>query len=432
MKIIGDNQAILKNFILLKNMIEEWGGTIDPELVVRCEGANIGIEKHGFSTPGKPIIALPNELLLPSEHMGMSVKGDEFDYAPEAGAFSDAQKKAADCMIEIYNLTKKVPAHKESCCWLAFKEAPELLEKLLKARTLNPAQQKYLAFAKDNLKDSVYEEIVCGTYIKSRAIGHKHTRPDSDEIVQTTDIMPMIDFLNHHSSGAYFNFNKNYTPTAPEREFLLVQDSRPLSFSNECFVFYNQMDALDTFMLYGFPDAHAPYVRSLPLELEIPNTGKILVRSLLGIMHKGVLPKNAAGLRPYIPSTIGNEGDVLEISNLLIPTNSGTPHALRRVLRLLMTNRAAQKRTLNTSQIWDAVLAAEEKILDANIRFYRNLLADMDAEARNASPQKIKLIGTVKTVAGLQLTKLYKYSFDQSATDTTAREQEIGKVAAAE
>ncbi|GEM_PF-1075253 len=433
MKIVSNNAAIEKNLLVLKNAIEEYGGGTDPDLVIRCEGSSLSVEKYGFANPGKPLIALPAELLLPADKMGMGVKNDEMYSEPEKGALTDIQQKMAQTMLEIYNLTGKIPAHKTSCCWFLFREAPDLLERLLKARTLIEAQAKMLSFCKGEILQDKTDRLLCDSYIKMRTIGHKQAKEKSDQMVVSPDIMPIVDFINHHSSGAYFGFVKIGDQSVRKREHLIVHDSRPLAFSSECFAFYNQLDALDSFIMYGFADPYSLYVRSIPTEVEIPKTGKIVVNSMLSPMHKGILPKHAAGLRPYIPSTMSSTPDTLEITNLLIPTNQGSPHALRRILRLLMTNRVAVKRSLSSNEIWAAVLAAEEKIINENIAFYRDIITGLDEEIRNADTKRSGLIKTIRSVADLQLAKLYKYSFDESHFAADAEDaQEPDKLAAAE
>ncbi|MCB9990423.1 MAG: hypothetical protein H6867_03455 [Rhodospirillales bacterium] len=412
MKIFSDNAAIEKNLYILKDTIEEYGGRLDPDLSIRCENGELSVEKMGFARHDKPLIALPGELLLPTDKMGISVKNDELLCAPDKSALSDIQCKLTETMIDLYNQTDKIKNHKKSCCWLSMDGAADALEKLLKARSLNKTQEKFLEFAKDDNKTGRddYDQTLCDTYLKTRTIGHKLKNENGEEMTLSTDIMPIVDFINHHSGGAFFNFGTKYDESAPEREFLQIQDNRPLSFTNECFAFYNQMDAIDSFVMYGFPDMHAMYVRSVPTEFDIPNTGKIVVHSTLSPMHKGALPKNAAGLRPYIPSTLKNDGDVLEITNLLIPTNPLAPQALRRVLRLLITNKAASKRSLSAPQIWECVLETEDKIIRENTAFYQNLIADFENDARKDTPA----MQTLLYVARLQLNKLYKYQFDET------------------
>lgn len=432
MKILSDNAAIEKNLRTLENAIYEYGGALDPDLVIACEQGSLSVQKHGFATPGKPMIALPGELLLPTEKMGLSVKNGAMESHPEKGALTDIQRKMTDCMLEIYNLGNKIELHKQASCWFAFRDSPETLEKLLKARTVNKAQEKFLEFTRAKGPRADEDEMLCNTYIKTRTIGHKQVKTGSEDVVMTTDIMPIVDFINHHTNGSYFSFRKNEDD--PSREALMVLDSRPLPSSNECFAFYNQMDALDSFLTYGFPDSYAPYLRSVPLEFEIPKTGTLKVHAMQSPMHKGTLPQNAVGLRPYIPHTVRTDPNTLEITHLMIPANAQAPHALRRVLRLLISNRVASRRTLTAKEIWECVLAAEEKIIHTNIAFYKDLIAGLSGKGANIAPEKARLEDTVKYLAELQLTKLYKYTFEDKNADSAARpeEKEEGRMAAAE
>ena len=429
MIIISDNAAIEKNLHFLQDTIESHGGFLDADLVIRCENGALSIEKMGPVNHGKPLIAVPGELLLPAEKMGLGVKNDELFCTPEKGILSDIQYKLSETMIEIYNLTGKIKAHRASCCWFAMHDTTDALEKLLTARTLDDTQQQLLAFAKDSHKQKRddYNQVLCDTYIKTRSIVHKKKHDDGEDIIQFADkIMPIIDFFNHHSEGAPYNFDTGYDTTATDREFLQIRDKRPMSFSNECFAFYNRMDALDSYVGYGFPDIHAPYVRSVPCTIEIPGTVKIVVHSIAFSRHKSTLPKNNTGLQFYIPGTVKSDEDTLEITHLFIPTSKAAPNALRRVLQLLITNRSAFVRTLSTREIRECVLEAENKIIDENIRFYQNLVADLADRAR----AEIGSARTIQDIATLQLNKLYKYQFDENqfAADNT----EADKITAAE
>lgn len=431
MRVITDNPAIEKCFHKVAAIIEEHGGRVDPGLVARCaENGGISLEKHDFPNPVKPLIALPTELLLNMERARARIENDEFICDPQPGAMTPVQHKLTELMFEIYNLTGKAAAHRESCLWFSFRKAPHVLDRLMMARTPFTNQVKFLDFAKDSAARPDFNEVLCDTFFKSRTIGYKAAAAaaaaaaadvkvpevDGDGMPPETiaRLMPLIDFGNHHGNGTFFSFRTGYDKAAPEREFLLLGDSRPLAHSNECFAFYHQLDAIDSFITYGFPDMHALYVRSVPLEFEIPKLGKIIVKAMPTSPHKGKLPETVAMLRPYIPHTIGNIKDALGLTHLTIPTNAGAPQALRRVLRILISNRAAQTRTLAGAEVWDAVLQAEDHIINANVAYYKDLLSWIDSQAAAGRPDYAGPLSTVRYIAELQLTKLYKYCFDES------------------
>ncbi len=423
MKIDSDNSAIEKNLRFLEKTILDHGGHLDPDLLIKCEAGNLSVSKQGMTNSRIPLITLPGELLLPTERMGLSVSNDEISITPDKGALTDIQHRLSDSMVELYNLTDKIKNHKKSCCWFAFHNESVSLEKLLQARTLNKNQEGFLDFTKGKSGD--YDDLLCKTYIHTRTIGHKQVSAEDDDIELTTDIMPIVDFINHHHAGAYFSFSQNDADQG--REFLRLMDSRPLPDSNECFAYYNQMDALDSFLSYGFPDAYASYVRSVPLEFDIPKTGKVIVHSMGAGKRKGKLHKSISGLRPYIPTTVkGKDKDVLELSHILIPADKGAPNALRRVLRLVISNRVAATRALTPDEVWQCVLVVEEKIINKNISFYKNLLEELKGDKNSEQTDMLRM------VAELQLTKLYKYSFDESHYANKGKQSSPKEVAAAE
>ena len=406
-KIDSDNAAIEKNIRLMEKRIEEYGGYLDPDLYITCENGEMSVEKHGFINPTKPLIALPTDLLLPAEAMKMGVKNDEMFMNPDKGALTEIQTEMAETMLDLYNLTTKIKNHKASCCWFTYQEAPEALEDLMSARAMNDNQNKFMKFTRGE-SDLDRDQFLCETYVKTRTIGYKNPDSEDDDAPQTK-IMPIVDFINHHATGANFGFAKGFDDTQKDKEFLQIKDSRPLTNSNECFAYYNQMDTLDAFINYGFPDTSTNFVRSVPVEFSLPDGTVIAARGLMGANKKGKLNKTLAGLRPYIPPTIINTEERLEVSYFIIPCDAQTQHALRRVLRLFISNRAARK--LNTNQIWAEVLKAEEIIVSTNVKFYQDLIMKCDqnlAKAPNASWEMTKM------VARMQLEKLFKYHYEES------------------
>lgn len=414
LKIESDNPSIEKNLKILAKAIIDHDGYLDPDLVIRCENSEMSVVKEGLRDHKNPLIALPNELLLPAEPMGLTVKNDKLVLDIEKGSMTKIQEELTECMIEIYNQTDKIKYHKASTHWFNFQSAPEALEDLYKCRTINDNHSKYLAFTKGKDSDMDENEILCSSYLKTRTIGHKQTKKDGEakstgqEQANTTKIMPIIDFINHDFEGANFNFNnKGYKTDKPDLDFLLLQDSRPIINSGECFAFYNLLDAVDTFLNYGFPDARAPLVRSVPMDIDIPGAGKLIVQGYVSSWKKGPLNKNMANLRAFIPQTTKNDKDGdMEVSHLMIPSGSRFPHALRRVLRLLLSNKASK--TLSSSQLWDVVLNAEEQILDANITFYKNLYEKYNGKDSKDEMQQ-RCYQQIAYLAHLQLTKLYNY-----------------------
>ena len=408
MRIESDTAAIEKNLFFLADTIKSHGGWVDEDLTIYSLDGAMRIIKEGFRNPLKPLIALPEDLMLPTDRLGLSVKNDQIDLSPDNG-LSDIQIKLAETMIEIYNQTDKIKNHRDECCWTFYKDDPAPLESLVKARTINPSLQEQLDFTL-GASETSEEEFLCNSYFNTRTIGHKQVNKDDEELVTTKDIMPIVDFLNHHPAGSMFSFGKNDNTDIDIKadRSLVVLDTRPQADSNECFVFYNQMDSVDTFLKYGFPDHNSPYIRSVPLEVELDGIGTIQIQSLFGVGVK-ILKKSMAALKPYIPSVISKTDDRLELSHVMIPTNNIVPNALRRSLRLVLSNWSASNgKQLKPQQVWEAIIEIEKRVIDENQKFYNNLKNEMAKSNQNEQ------VNRVAHLAELQATKLYKYNFDVS------------------
>ena len=426
MKIVSDNPAIEKSLRSIEKTICENDGYIDPELVIRCEDGGLSVEKDA-PQGGKHMIAMAADLLLPVEKMGITVKGDEILANPEKDALSDVQRKLTDDMFEVYNLTNKIGIHKATHPWIMYKAAPQYVDMIFKARTLNDRQRQIVDFIHNGPDEGAeFNDMVCDTYLHSRTLGHKAKPKDGAadaEAAVTPSLMPIIDFYNHHYMGAPYGFEDMETAgaTPGKREFLCMRDERPHMAGNECFAFYTQMDAIDTLFSYGFPDPDVPIVRSVPTEIEIPKAGKIIFNAYVSNFKKGKLHKNVAGLRPFIPNTLRKEDGLLEVTHILVPCGGTAPHALRRVLRMMIANLAL--RALTADEIWQSVLEAE--ILTANIDFYSDLVSKLEDDKSNPGTQTPagRCRDTALTAARLQLNKLYKYQYTERQDSAGAQNE---------
>ncbi len=403
-KIASDNKAIEKCIRRLEKNVLDHNGWLDSDLVIRCEGGELSIEKHSFFDPRSPLIAVPQEMLLPTDKMKMAAKGDDLIMQPEDGALTPLQTDTAETMLELYNLTDKLKLHRESCCWLSFRENIEALDAILEARSIGVKAHEYYKFAKGE-SDINLSVIECDSYIKTRTIGLKNVKGAEPNIIHTY-LMPIIDFMNHHVNGANFNLSKGEEPPEVDK-FMQVRDSRPILNSHECYAYYNMLDTVDTFINYGFPDNSAPYVRSVPLQIDLGDAGKLVINSLSQGLIRQRLHKTIAGLRPYIPNTIRNEDGLLEVSHMVIPSMMAAPNAMRRVLRMLISGKAA--RIFNTNQVWEKVLEAEDTIMNANITFYDNLYEKADKALATSSDKHWEL---TRHIASTQKNVLSKYLFE--------------------
>ena len=199
--------------------------------------------------------------------------------------------------------------------------------------------------------------------------------------------MPVIDSLNHHPMGANFN---------PVREGgtkgLAVNMRRPLAGSTECFARYGLYDALDTYLHYAYVEPNAPFLRSVPCDLEVSGLGRITVRSAAGAKYDGPLAKEIQNLRIFMPRVTPEAPDQISVSHLIVPW-PGRKFALRRVLTEIMK---LFDPTQNDDLLIRRVGAAERDLLTQNIAYYQDLDRILEAGVLDTALTALHQLATIQ------------------------------------
>jgi len=398
MKIVTDNKAIQRELASLGKCMQDNGTWIHPDITIAyTEETGLSIQMERTSNPRDFIIKVPVEQLVPYELLNMAVKGNDFVIDPDKDKLSPVQIDLAERMIEIYNLTNKVEFHKSENAWILFREAPELLDLLLEAFSWSPSIEYYSNFL-HGLEDAAsMDQFILDSFSSSRFLGQKIH--GSEKTVQV--IMPIIDFLNHDYRGSGFA-----SPTNPEeKQWIGVTCAQPFISRNECYASYGTNDALNSFLIYGFIDATAPYVRSIPLEIPIGDLGKITVYSL-NMKSKSSPSEQLQDLHQFMPKIKKDKDGAVHLSHLFV-TVPPFPRALRRILRHVIVTFCGH--SVSEDFILEQTRAAERLVVGKNVAFYKEILKKIDQNKTAPSG----LIDRARHVATIQLSKLGNYQFDE-------------------
>ncbi|NQZ13912.1 MAG: hypothetical protein HRT94_03665 [Alphaproteobacteria bacterium] len=395
MQIQSSDKKLEKELTALRDVLVENGAWFHKNLNIVSEDHGMSVVVDGPASPGDKMMKVPESLLVQKHGMNISLKNSDFIFEPDDSVLSPVQIEIADRMIEIYNMTNKVNLHKEECSWILYKDHPHLLDPLVQGRTQNDYLNKKYKYLHSNSTPEEDETFTCESYLQTRVLGRQGKDGQKNQL-----IMPIIDYLNHDHRGSPFMFKDQ-----KDDAIMHINVKRPFLERQECFVIYGVYDALDTFLNYGFPDSHAPYVRSIPMDIDINGKGKLKVRAISGGRNKQELPKQISDLSSLMPFPVKKPDGSLEISHLMIPIVNA-PHALRRVLQVLIRSLVGKDETRKF--VIESVYKAEEEILKANIEFYSNIIDTIDTMD---GPDHLKSM--TKQVATLQRNKLYKYTFNK-------------------
>jgi len=422
-KFACDDKDIEKALRRLHKLVVANGGLVYDGLTIGCEKGSFKITCDKKKAAGERIMVLPKQCLLPVDKFSLGLKGDTIIIKSHDKDLTKGQVAMMEAMMELYNLTGKIKQQKKTSTFSLYYKDRELFDLVMKSHNRQgmPFLEKMITSDKKNF----YLE----SFIKTRVLGFREgekevggTKKKSAAKAAPVPVegekrvhvlMPLIDFLNHHpqANGFFTSFKSGKAPLANQTEKsgsdgVAVVKCCPFEGSDECYVNYGPYDAADTFIHYNYVDRHAPFVRSVPMQIRIPGMGTIIIRALNGRPEHKKLPDHVKDLRFFLPGITADKAKkTVSLSTLLIPQKSA-PRALRRVLTLAI-NQAGLAQT--NDQLRKAVLYAEKRIIAENLRYYKELSVYLDLYRPAAD---IKLIAeNAKELAQTQLEKIRNYPF---------------------
>lgn len=380
------------------------GGTVSDNAILESVNGSQRILAKDPQAPG-PLLTVPHAALIAHENFRYAVeKGDIVIKTHSADAM---QVALAGAMVYLYNMSGKLGAHRDSSPWVALLEHPEILRMLAAAREGGDTG-RIGAMLRNNgaslaaRRGEVYDRFVRMTFFKTRLLGCRFGKADSR---RTKVMMPVADFINHHYRGA--PFVNDYECAEGARLGLTL--IAPVEGSNECFACYGRMDALDSYLHYGFVDLHAPFVRSVPVTVDFGAAGLLRIGAENASVSRTTLSGDVADLHYYMPVIKAYYAErIVEMSHIMIPPVTA-PRSMRRVLELAVRNLG---RDLPQEQVAGMVLCAEEKILLQNEEFYMKMKSMVDELTGEDVESQLKM---VSFLCGLQMKRLETYKdIDQS------------------
>jgi hypothetical protein len=214
--------------------------------------------------------------------------------------------------------------------------------------------------------------------------------------------MPFIDALNHYtaSPGFYVDYDEDKHPTG-----VRVKHSKPLADSNECFVHYDNLDPMMRYIRYGYVDKNFLYIRSIPITLNFPEIGKIIVDEFKLNSHDKylALPNKLLNIKLFMPKVVKRDNHLL-VNKLLIPSDI-IPTALRRILEVLLIQ--LEGKSLERDYREKLIAKAEAIVLEKNIAYIKEM--SILARSLESSDVPEVMVKNLKELSELQLELLNTY-----------------------
>ncbi len=392
MQLLCDNRKIQRDVAALYEFCEANGAILHAALRMVVGEEAIWLESDLPADDRAVLVSLPQSCLPPVRAFTLEVVDDTLVIRDRHAEPSQAQARCFEHLVAIYNATGKLATHRRRSPWFALAHQPELLDRLVAGRAQTPRIADTHARWREGLDDS----LLIDTFLATR----QYRLRDSASGEAQPVLLPFIDFADHHPKAPGF---QRAPEDAPEDHRIALRNAKPVNGSAACRVAYGVLDALDSYLGYGFVDSEVGFVRSVPLTIEVP-LGRIAVQARGASVAGQKLPPRLEDIRPWIPRILGREADTVTVSSLLIP-DAEAPLALRRVLNWLLRGLNPD---ITLNRLRDAVLEAEDQMLAAN-RDYWTDVATRAETARSQSPDD-PAVNTVHDLARAQLERLEAYA----------------------
>jgi hypothetical protein len=357
-QVTGKHPTAVSTIEALLAQLVEQGAWFNKEMTIEVnEAGEIAVLGSTASTKVKNYMRLPVSLLPPLEFFDLSL--DDEDRIVCRALKDDATVPLMQLMVQLYNETDKIGFWKRTWPFATLSEHPALLQALAKARGNSPKVQDYQALMASGDEKALWLKSFLGSRQFNLKKAFAQTLHDEDRNLSV--LLLVVDFLNHKWSAPAYDISEN-------TQLNLRTFSQPDPETGELFIRYNQYDAVDTYLFYGFVDTQAPWLFSVPIELTLGD--KILTVLGQNAAFQGKLPQALRDLRMFMPAVVTNTNDKVTLTKLVIP-HEQAPMALRRILGSLVNSLSDQP--MEREALQQTVLDLEGQVLAQNQAYWDEL-----------------------------------------------------------
>jgi hypothetical protein len=330
------------------NILDASGAWFNKKSFIAATENGAGVFSQEHFTDVRSIMRVPIDLMPRLSDFAIDINDDQFGSPVVIGNPTSEQTNFMSMMLDIYNCSNTLASWKLASPHFSLKLFPHVLEHLsgmeTKWKNSEINSNKFLA-------DSFFNSRKLGRDNKKN-LNQEETTHDKEAL-----LMPMIDVFNHNIRASAFRFSDS-SGSGNLRVF-----SRPDSVSNELFVRYNPMDAVISYLNYGFIDYSAPFLYSAPIHLCYRDFDINIKRSAAPAAK---VPLTCKDISLYMPSLV-KENNMVFISKLAIPSLNA-PNALRRVLAIILSGLNVSRDKLSIE-----IRFLEKEIIDKNFMYWNKM-----------------------------------------------------------
>ncbi len=380
-QIISDNSTTRSLLTELSTLLIEHGAWLHKDLKIVEKDGHLSIHIDKFDSQRKNYMRVPISLMPALEDYRIHLDQGRIKADYQGETPNSVTTKVMELMLELYNATNKLTSWKSCSPFCALHNLPDLWTKLLNVRGNQAKSLHYI----DLINQQQFDQLYIDSFLGSRCFNLKTRFLEQENIDDNEDnrdnedqsvLLPLIDFLNHDLAAEPFDINQ-------QQKILSMRTyGRPNPESRELFIRYNQYDAVDTFLFYGFVDRNSPWLSSIPLQFNFAGRSFRVVGRSIGCFMKGKLDKAVQDLRLFLPIMRKNNEEDIILNKLVIPGEKA-PRALRRVLFRVLHQAFPQ---WGEVQLKNRIQTLENLVVNQNLAYWQSLLGMAEAYEERKEP----------------------------------------------
>ena len=337
----------------LSKLLEHSGAWFNKQICVTATEYGAGIFASSDFPDLRSIMRVPIELMPRLSDFSVDTEGDQFTSPKVIGAPSPAQTDIMGMMIDIYNHSGSLAAWRSASPYFSMQDHAKAFDHLVSGTSELSSEVQ-----------GEHARSLGGLFFNSRKLARQQDGSSASEHGPADGkvmvLMPMVDLFNHDSRASGFNFSKS-----SGRENLRVF-ARPDPDTKELFVRYNPMlDAVASYLNYGFVDASAPFMFSMRLEMAFRDFKINVARSAAPAVK---VPAAFKDISLYMPM-LAKEDNTVTLSKLVIP-GPNAPNALRRVIALVLSSLEVPQAELRAQ-----IMSFEAQVIEKNFAYWQKMLS---------------------------------------------------------
>ncbi len=363
-KIKYENKKTLKAIeILLKELLKQGAG-FNPDIILNEFGGNLSIYQNIVSTSRVYSMSVPLACMPLLCDYDITLEPNlEISAKLKEGAINPSANPVMQLMVELYNGTNKLADWNTTYPLLTLTKHQNLIKYICAFR---PQGQKLAAFLSLYEKGQ-HEELLLKSFIGSREFTYKkdafaiagiETPNDSEK-----GLLAIIDFLNHKMGESSYQINR-------QTGCMEIYGSN-VDESGEVFVQYGFMDALQTYLTYGFVDVSAPILFSGKAQFKLKSGLNFVILGMSGGLQRTIpLPPKQQHLNNYLPPGIKRQGEHVVVNELVIPSGEQLSY-LTESLAIIIQQCDVNNIYKNKKVLAAEIQHIELQVLNANIQFWQ-------------------------------------------------------------